>query len=87
MLPWFYFCIDNKMVVLGNTHVVQLGGFHNMAASFLQPWCFCLMNIREVSSSLRTCFHLNINQVHPYLNSPQTFTQLCVIIMPLPYNL
>ncbi len=56
----FVFAIDRKLVVVNNTHGVQLGGLHNMATSFLSFQCLCHMNIWEGFFSLRTCFHPNI---------------------------
>jgi hypothetical protein len=78
----FVFAIDSKMMVIGNTHGVQLGGFHNVVFNWVvPPWCLCHMNILEFFSLLKIGFHLNvIKPIHtwiPYKHPQNYVSQLC----------
>ncbi len=79
----FVFAIDRKLVVVGNTHGVQTPQYGN----FFSPIVVHLPH--EYLG--RVLFIENMlppkhNQTHPYQNCTQTSTQLCIPIVPLPYN-
>jgi hypothetical protein len=80
------FVIDKNVVVVGNTHNVQLGGLHDMVTSFFLLWCLCHMFIHEIFDVLKT-FHPNIikdihtSYKHPHKPTLKPTTMMLKIIM------
>jgi len=55
------FAIDSEVMVIGNTHVVQVNGLHKGIVSFISLWCLWHMHTHEVLCVLRT-LNPNINR-------------------------